>query len=505
MPEPPSGKPIDLFFSYSHKDTELREELANHLSVLRRHGVINDWHDRKIGAGREWAGEIDAHLNAAQVIVLLISADFLASDYCYDKEMTRALARHERGEARVIPVIVRPVAWDGTRLAKIQALPRDAKPVSTWGNRDEAWLDVAQGIRSAIRDFTRQASSPAHKRAGIELDVQVGSILETEADVIVLKHAQEFHGADRAVADALVRNGTTRAELRVPKGKHVLVRGAGALAAEYALFLGTVDLFRFRYEQIRAFAVGALDAIAQSRPSVRHMAMTIHGVGYGLDEVEALLAQLAGYLEAIKTGRVPLGLERISIVERDRNRAQRLQTTLDAYLPTITELTQAGRDQSFRNSVSSPGEPNGLVKANAATLVEAGSGAKDRPHVFVSLSAGADSEDLFYFGIQQPVRECGYLCERADEAVLTSEMLARARSRIETPAAMIADLTDADPSVYLKLGYAWGKNVPTILVIRENHHARFDTHGQRYVEYRQIRELSDKITTELTNLHVRHA
>src|SRR5690349_17931113 len=109
----PDNEPIEVFYSYAHEDELLREKLDKHLSILKRTGVIAGWHDRNITAGREWAGEISAHLGSAGVILLLVSADFLASDYCYDVELTRALERHEAGEARVIPVILRSVDWRG--------------------------------------------------------------------------------------------------------------------------------------------------------------------------------------------------------------------------------------------------------------------------------------------------------------------------------------------------------------------------------------------------------
>ena len=158
------AKAIEVFFSYSHKDEELRDQLEKHLSILKRQGVITGWHDRRIGAGREWEGEIDKHLNTADVILLLISADFLASDYCYDVEMKRAMERHEAGETRVIPVILRPVDWKGAPFGKLQALPKDAKPVTSWPNRDEAFTDVAQGIRAAVEELagpSLRPSSPA--------------------------------------------------------------------------------------------------------------------------------------------------------------------------------------------------------------------------------------------------------------------------------------------------------------------------------------------------------
>ena len=141
---------IEVFFSYAHEDEDLRDELEKHLSTLKRQGVITDWHDRKIGAGTEWEGEIDTHLNTAHVILLLISADFMASDYCWDVEVKWAMERHEAEEARVIPIILRPVDWEGAPFGKLQALPMDAKPVTSWANRDEAFLDVARGIRAAV-------------------------------------------------------------------------------------------------------------------------------------------------------------------------------------------------------------------------------------------------------------------------------------------------------------------------------------------------------------------
>lgn len=139
-----------LFFSYSHKDEGLRDELETHLALLKREGLLQTWHDRRIGAGDEWAGQIDKHLDEADVILLLVSADFLASDYCFDKEMKRALERHDAGQARVIPVILRKTDWHSAPFAGLQALPKAGRPVTLWQDRDEAWTDVALGIRRAV-------------------------------------------------------------------------------------------------------------------------------------------------------------------------------------------------------------------------------------------------------------------------------------------------------------------------------------------------------------------
>lgn len=146
-----------VFFSYSHKDEELRDELEVHLAMLRREGVIETWHDRRILAGDPLHSAIDEKLESADVILLLVSPDFLASNYCYDREFKRALERHHDGTARVIPVILRPCDWQSSPLAGLLAVPRDGKPITKWPDRDEAFLDVVQQIRAALPKITRPA------------------------------------------------------------------------------------------------------------------------------------------------------------------------------------------------------------------------------------------------------------------------------------------------------------------------------------------------------------
>lgn len=141
----------NVFFSYSHKDEALRDELEVHLAMLKREGAISAWHDRKILAGDELNGQIHGRLNDAQVILLLVSPDFLASAYCYDVEMTRAMELHAQGRVRVIPVILRPCDWQASApFAKLMAVPTDGKAITKWPDRDEAWLDVVKQLRIAL-------------------------------------------------------------------------------------------------------------------------------------------------------------------------------------------------------------------------------------------------------------------------------------------------------------------------------------------------------------------
>lgn len=139
-----------VFFSYSHKDEPLRDLLADHLSLMIRQGEVTAWYDREISAGDEWKDKIDEHLNNADIILLLVSANFLASDYCYDVEMNLAMQRHKTGDARVIPIILKPVDWSNAPFSKLQTLPKNSKPITSWKNMDEAMLSVARGIRQAI-------------------------------------------------------------------------------------------------------------------------------------------------------------------------------------------------------------------------------------------------------------------------------------------------------------------------------------------------------------------
>jgi TIR domain len=153
-------KRISIFFSYAYEDEILREELEKHLGVLKRRGTIEVWSDRNISAGSDWATEINTHLNNADIILLLVSPAFITSDYCYSVEMQRAIERHARGEAYVLPIIIRPVDWHETPFAKLQVLPKDGKPVTRWSSMDEAFSNVAEGIRVVCAELLTRAKSP---------------------------------------------------------------------------------------------------------------------------------------------------------------------------------------------------------------------------------------------------------------------------------------------------------------------------------------------------------
>lgn len=146
-------KLLKLFYCYAREDKALRDELDVHLSSLKRQNIVSSWYDGAINAGSHWEKEIDTHLREAHIILLLITPHFMASDYCYSVEMQRALQRDKDGTARVIPIILRRTFWEGAPFSHLQFLPTDAKPVTQWADRDEAFWDITVSIHKTITDL----------------------------------------------------------------------------------------------------------------------------------------------------------------------------------------------------------------------------------------------------------------------------------------------------------------------------------------------------------------
>ncbi|OQW42615.1 MAG: toll-Interleukin receptor [Proteobacteria bacterium SG_bin4] len=142
-----------IFISYSHKDESFRSDLEEHLSMLKRSGVISVWHDRRILAGDEWKGKIDRNLESADIVLFLISPSFLASDYCYDIEVKQAMTNKAAGKCEIISIIIRHCDWNDCVFSQFQAVPKDAKPINAWHDKDEAWLDAISEIKRHINEF----------------------------------------------------------------------------------------------------------------------------------------------------------------------------------------------------------------------------------------------------------------------------------------------------------------------------------------------------------------
>lgn len=163
-----------VFFSYAHEDEDLRDRLEKHLSMLKREGAISAWHDRRIVAGDPLNEVIDERLQQADIILLLVSADFLASEYCYGVEMKRAMERHADGSTRVIPVILKHCDWQSAPFGKLLAAPKDGKPITTWANEDEAFLDVVHQIRAVLPAKDSSVVESLHQPEAVTTTVSTG-------------------------------------------------------------------------------------------------------------------------------------------------------------------------------------------------------------------------------------------------------------------------------------------------------------------------------------------
>lgn len=150
---PQTQSTIRVFFSYTQEDQELRDKLASHLKIMVREGLIQDWHDWEITAGTDVKGKVSEYLSAADIILLLISSDFLASDYCFENEVRQAMVRHEDGTGRVIPIILRPCEWQNMPFGHLLPLPWNGKSIIQWSNVDEAFLNISTGIRRVIAEL----------------------------------------------------------------------------------------------------------------------------------------------------------------------------------------------------------------------------------------------------------------------------------------------------------------------------------------------------------------
>jgi len=155
--------PLLIFYAYSHEDDALRQELSRRLAGLEDEGVTRGWYDREIGPGEEWQKQLNIQLDAADIILLLVSPAFLASKYCMDVELPNAMSRHFAGRAKVIPIILRPARWKDTPFGTLQALPSGGEPVATWEDEEEAFADIVRGIRRVATEY--RAGGGSKRRA----------------------------------------------------------------------------------------------------------------------------------------------------------------------------------------------------------------------------------------------------------------------------------------------------------------------------------------------------
>lgn len=328
------------------------------------------------------------------------------------------------------------------------------------------------------------------------IDIQTGDALAIAVDVLAVKSGRELYGVTNLVVDRLEEHGiVTRAKVTASHTP-LLVNTGGRLGARQVLFQPAPPLAGFDYAEIREFGSNVLRALSSLNTRVQTLALTLHGIGYGLDEEESIRAEVAGVVDAVEADMCPPDLKSVVIVDATAARVERLRGVLLRALPGGDARARTGNEPADRPS------------AAETELRAAGHASRNKPYVFVAMPFSDDYLDVFEYGIRNAVRKAAgdtVLCERADLASFTGDVLDYVRKRIEGADLVIADLTSANANVYLEIGYAWGCRRSTVLLVNSKSReqdVKFDLRGQRFIEYKSIKDLETRLESELRGLAI---
>jgi hypothetical protein len=314
----------------------------------------------------------------------------------------------------------------------------------------------------------------------IDIELVRKDVIEIDADVLLLKFARSFHGADESVFLRLSQAGICTDQTVCPEeGQSTWVASRGAISARHVLFLGTSKLGRFRYREIRQFARKAIEEISKKGVDVETLATTVHGAGYGLDIEESFREMIFGFQQGLTSHPIRT-LKKIVVVERDIRRLELLQASAN--------------DRQLVLPANSPATPASAPPASAPPIEV------PKRTVFVAMPFSPNFEDVYQFGIYQTVRKCGYVCEKVDESFYSGSIVDRIIAGIENADFVIADLTEERPNVYLEVGYAWGLKKPVLLVAREGQRLHFDLSHHKCIFYPTIGRLAEQLEKSICNL-----
>ncbi|MEZ4669613.1 MAG: toll/interleukin-1 receptor domain-containing protein [Anaerolineae bacterium] len=463
-----------IFISYSKQDIEFVRYLR---ALLEAEGFAIWMDEARLTPSARWWKAIEHNVETCSAFVVVMSPSAYESDW-----VEREILLAEKQKRPIFPVLLAGEPW--SRLANIQ------------------YEDLRAGLRAKLsatfKDALRKrVPLKAATAQNILFRIEEGDVTRFEADVMAFKYARSFHGADQIVAATLEAEKSIRPEsLKAEPGQYSFVATQGAIAARNVLYIGTPALRGFRYPQIREFAAFALRILSSTAPETRHVAMTIHGPGFGLDEAESVTSQFLGYRDALQTGQIPPALEQITIIERKGARVERMRATLDALLKDADYATPLDNGWGYWLAAGS-GAGGGSTAA-----AEPAASKPEKAYAYVIMPAQSDEDDLFTYGIQGAVHARGLLCEQPTLAAGDgddSSLLDMLRTRIGNARVVVAELTNADHAVYLQLGYAWGKGIPTLVALK-NSVAPTLSDVPALIRYTKIKELETSLTQALDQL-----
>lgn len=331
-----------------------------------------------------------------------------------------------------------------------------------------------------------------------EFSVVSGDVTEVPSDLLLLKHARDFYGADWKVASLLTSKGIcSEKDLRPKQGEFALLDTRGIIAPSRVLFLGTRELDSFGYEEMRQFARRAMEFIVAQDLPIESLTTTVHGVMNGLDAGESFQYLALGFQQVLRTLPAPR-ISKIIFVDKDERTARILRSALgDPERGGASPAVDLGSGLSVQRgpTSSTPTTEESVYSKTPASAarketVLSKTSLKEKEHVFVAMPYSEEFQDVYEFGIYAPVRQCGFICEKLDEMSFTGDILQRIRERIRAAKFVIADMTQARANVYLEVGYAWGHGIPVIFLAKEGEKLHFDVSTHRCIYYRSIRQLA---------------
>lgn len=314
------------------------------------------------------------------------------------------------------------------------------------------------------------------------IEVFEGDVRTTPLDILILKFAESHRGADLAVAMALGRT-----PLSVESGSYRFIPTNNKIEAKEILIIGVGPLADFDYKKIATFSQDALGIVAKERPSARRIGITVHGPGYGLDELASIGSLIGGMAEALSRDHSVDGIGsgdfRVLIVESSSRRATRIREYLNS----------AGQERR------SPEPGKGEFFSQAAASAVSSNGTYEK-RLFAAMPFHESYLDHWELALQPAAHDNNIIIERLDHAYFTGDIVTEIRARIERSAAVVALLDAHNPNVFLEVGYAWGVRKPAILLLHDTHDPPFDVKNQRLIRYNRIGQLKTLLTTEIKGL-----
>lgn len=456
---------MHLFISYSRKDTDF----ALYLRSLLEHAGFPVWMDARLSTGENFASEIKRNIDTCAAFIVVMSPESEESDWVQN-EIIRAKDQRKP----LFPVLLRGNAF--WHLANVQY--EDMRAGLTAIPSSKFWHNL-------------QVAAGASKHFSVDFEIFNEDAMEFACDVLMLKYARSFYGADLVASIRLQAASQPVDEPTLKAGTTLYQETMGAMTAPHVLFIPTVQPRKFGYQSVRELGEKTIQEIARLNPYAEHIAMTIHGMGFRLDEVESLKSQLAGLIAGLQNLEKPIALKRISILEKDVWRARLLQESAKIF---FEELDYAvAHEKAYRLN---------FERGTRQASPDAGKKSDAKPFALALVDQNADLEDVFYYGIQRPVHARGWLCERLSVPAIESQSENPSADfyaflgHIAQAQAFICDLSALNLRSQFVLGYLWGKGVPIVFLSAN----QGDFLYQEVLHYQNIRQVEEGLAQRLDAL-----